>query len=517
MKKIVSGKILRENMLEAINLLCDTVKQTLGPRGNNVIIDHSNFSPFITNDGVTIAENIESDDPVIGSIIEIAKEASIKTNENVGDGTTTTLILLQSIINLAEKHINNGVNPISLKNDLNKELENILKQLKMLKLKTSSQIRKNIAIISAKDNDIGNLVSDIAEKVNDKSAITIKEDSGKDIRVKYIKGYSCEITHPSEYYFGESKNLELTDAYILIINNIVDDIDKISSCLNESIINNKGLIILAKDFDDYLVNYIMSLNLEKKATCIMAKISEYGLRERLIQKDIELISNATIVENNEHISVDNLGTVKNIYIDKENIRINFEINDIIKNYISNIELNSQELNNNIEREFYNKRKAMFTKGIAEITIGAPTKIESHEKRMHLEDAICSAFAAKNGFVLGGGVSLLNIASKIEETNEAKLVWKETLMKPFEQIMINSGLDEKKISEYIKDNNYTKVYNVYSNSYEDEKNTNVVDAYDVITNSLINACSTATMLLTTNSIVINEVQNNLNKTGEFTEL
>ena len=273
MKKIVSGKILRENMLEAINLLCDTVKQTLGPRGNNVIIDHSNFSPFITNDGVTIAENIESDDPVIGSIIEIAKEASIKTNENVGDGTTTTLILLQSIINLAEKHINNGVNPISLKNDLNKELENILKQLKMLKLKTSSQIRKNIAIISAKDNDIGNLVSDIAEKVNDKSAITIKEDSGKDIRVKYIKGYSCEITHPSEYYFGESKNLELTDAYILIINNIVDDIDKISSCLNESIINNKGLIILAKDFDDYLVNYIMSLNLEKKATCIMAKIS----------------------------------------------------------------------------------------------------------------------------------------------------------------------------------------------------------------------------------------------------
>lgn len=187
MKKIVSGKILRENMLEAINLLCDTVKQTLGPRGNNVIIDHSNFSPFITNDGVTIAENIESDDPVIGSIIEIAKEASIKTNENVGDGTTTTLILLQSIINLAEKHINNGVNPISLKNDLNKELENILKQLKMLKLKTSSQIRKNIAIISAKDNDIGNLVSDIAEKVNDKSAITIKEDSGKDIRVKYIK------------------------------------------------------------------------------------------------------------------------------------------------------------------------------------------------------------------------------------------------------------------------------------------------------------------------------------------
>lgn len=516
MKKIVSGKILRENMLEAINLLCDTVKQTLGPKGNNVIIDHSSFSPFITNDGVTIAKNIESDDPVLGSIIEIAKEASIKTNDNVGDGTTTTLVLVQSLITLAIKEINNGTNPIILKRDLFKELENILKVLNNLKLKGSNRTQEDIAMISANDHNIGKVVNEVVKKIDDKSAIVIKEDSCNNIRVQYKKGYSCEISHPSEYYFQEKSNMNFNDAQILIINDIVNSTDDISSCLNEAIIHNKSLIIIAKDFDSYLVNEIMSLNLERKVNCIMVKISEYGFRERLVQKDLEIITKATIAENSQHITGENIGIAKNIYIDKHSLRIDFKVDETIKNYVKNIDSMAIDCND-FELEFLNKRKAMFKEGIVEITIGAPTKIECHEKRMRLEDAICSTFASKNGFLLGGGVTLLNIANVIDTSSVAGIIWKETLTKPFEQIMINSGLDAKEIEKTIKENNYTKVYNVYTDSFEDKTKTKVVDAYDVIVNSLTNACSTAIMLLTTNSLIINEAKNNLNKVNEYTEL
>lgn len=516
MKKIISGKELRDKINEAINLLCNPVKETLGPKGNNVIIDHSNFMPFITNDGVTIAQNIENDDPILGSIIEIAKEASIKTNDNVGDGTTTTLVLMQSLINLGQKYIDDGVNSLVLKKKLNLELNDVLRKLEEMKIAPTKEMLKNIATISANDEGIGSLVSEVVENIDNKSAIIIKENFNNDICVKYIKGYTCPISHPSEYYFQTSKSFTFNDAYILIVNDILSEVENISSILNEVIINKKSLVIIAKDFDQYFVNEIMSLNFEKKINCFMILISECGLKERIIQKDIEIIANCTIAENSNHITGDNVGVIKSFYIDRETIRIDFMSNKKIDNYILKID---EELKNKdeFELDFYQKRKAMFTKGIAEITIGAPTKTESHEKRMRLDDALFSAYASKNGILIGGGISLLRIANELKENDYESIIWKETLMQPFRQIIQNAGLSVEEIEETIKKSNYSKIYNVYSDCYENISETHIVDAYEVVANSLINACSIAVMLLTTNSLVINEYQNNINKSGEYTEV
>lgn len=516
MKKIVSGEYLRDKINEGINLLCNTVKETLGPKGNNVIIDHSNFMPFITNDGVTIAQNIESDDPVLGSIIEIAKEASIKTNDNVGDGTTTTLVLMQALVNLGQKYLDDGINSLVLKKKLNSKLNDILKILETMKITTTKEMLKNIATVSASDESIGTLVSEVVENIDNKSGIIIKEDFSNAIRVKYIKGYTCSISHPSEYYFQSSKSFTFNDAYILIINDILSEVENISSILNEVIINNKSLVIIAKDFDQDFVNEIVSLNFEKRINCFMIRICECGLKERIIQKDIEVITNCTIVENSNHITGDNVGLIKGFYIDKETIRIDFTSNKEIDNYVLKID---EELNDKdeFELDFFQKRKAMFTKGIAEIVIGAPTKTESHEKRMRLEDALFSAYASKNGILLGGGISLLRIANELKDSDYESLIWKETLMQPFRQIMQNAGLSVEEIECNIKKSNYSKIYNVYSDCYENINDTHVVDAYEVVANSLINACSIAVMLLTTNSLVINEYQNNINKSVEYTEI
>ena len=517
MKKVVKGKILRDKMEEAIELLCGTVKMTIGPRGSNVIIDHSSFQPFITNDGVTIAKNIESDDEVVGAIIEIAKEASIKTDENVGDGTTTTLVLLESLINLSQKYIDKGVNPLVLKKALLTKLDEIIKKLEENKIDATLENLINIANVSANDREIGALVGDIVQNIDEKQAITIKERSETILEAKYIKGYSCPIVHPSEYYFQDKKNISSDEAYILIINDFVSDVESISDILNDAMIKKKTLLIVAKDFDDYFVNEIISLNFEGKIKCFMVKISEYGVHERIIEKDLEVITGAHIVERNADITGADVGIIKHLYLDKETLKMNYRDEIKLSDYIGNIDEEIKTCDDEFDREFYQRRKAMFTKGMVEINIGAPTKTECHERRMRLDDAICSAYAAKKGILPGGGIALLKVAESIDADSEASSIWKETLKKPFEQIMINAFLNGDEIKEKIKKENYKIIYNVCTEQYESVEDTNIVDAFLVVRNSLINACSIANMLLSTTSLVINEYQNNMNKVNDYTEI
>ena len=517
MKKVVRGEYLKDKMEEAIDLLCGTVKQTLGPMGNNVIIDHSSFQPFITNDGVTIAKNIESDDEVVGAIIEIAKEASIKTDENVGDGTTTTLVLLESLINLSRKYIDKGINPLVLKKSLLAKLDEIIEKLEELKIEATLDNLKNIANVSANDHDIGALVCDIVQNIDEKHAITIKERSETILEAKYIKGYSCPIVHPSEYYFQDKKNISSDEAYILIINDFVSDIECISDILNEAMVNEKTLVIVAKDFDDYFVNEIISLNFEGKIRCFMVKISEYGVHARIIEKDLEIITGAHIVEKSTNITGADIGKIKHLYLDKEVLKLSYWEDIKLSDYIGNIEEEIKNIEDEFDREFYQRRKAMFTKGMVEINIGAPTKTECHERRMRLDDAICSTYAAKKGILPGGGIALLKVAESIDDESEASLIWKATLKKPFEQIMLNAFLDAEEIKEKIKSEDYQKIYNVCTDGYENVNETNIVDAFLVVRNSLINACSIANMLLSTTSLVINEYQNNINKVNDYTEI
>lgn len=514
MKKIVRGKDLQEKILESINIICGTVKETLGPKGNNVLIDHSNYSPFITNDGVTIANNIESEDETIGAILEIIKEASIKTNETVGDGTTTTLCLLESLYTQSIQYIEKGFSPILLKKELDKTLEIILNELQKIKKKANIKDLKNIACISAGDEEIGNLAYQVINKVKQKEAVTIKEISQNKNSITYYKGYTCETTLASPYFLRDTNTLCFKDSYILLINQVFTDLENVSFILNDIIKNNKNLIIIANNFDENIVEELVSLTLTTKANICLLKIEEYGTHVYEIMKDLEQITNAKIIEYETNTNSKDIGLVEKIEITKENIRINFKSTQKIKYHLAKLKKEAKKITNELEKNFYEKRIAMFNKGTAQINLSAPTKTEVLEKRMRLEDALCALSVSHEGILPGCGISLLQISKNLDSTNEVNKIWKKTLRIPFEQIMINAGLNFNDIQNLIEKENYKSIFNISTGTLEDYSHTKVIDPYLVVKHSLINATSIASMLITTTSLIINEYQNNNNKENEY---
>lgn len=514
MRKVISGKELEEKMTEAINLLCNTVKKTLGPKGNNIIIDHSSFTPFITNDGVTIAQNIESDDEAINTILQIAKEAAIKTNEIVGDGTTTTLVLLQSIYNSSMEYIRNGENPIILKKELDIILKQIIEKLSNYKIKPTKEMLNKIAQISANDEEIGNLVSKVYNYVENKSSILIKEVDQNSLKYTHLKGYILDTCVASPYFFKNNSEMSFKNAYVLVFNNDLNDINEIGNIINFMMEKNKSFVIFANDFSQSFINDTLSLYLNEQINTCLLKISEYGIKKNDIEKDLEVITNGKVIQNSSNLTIENLGIVKNIYINKDSSRIDFSFNKNIKNYITNIKKEEKRNQDTYEKEFYLKRLSMFTKGIVQLEIGAPTKIELREKRMRLDDAICAIFSAKDGVLPGSSIPLLKIADEINKDSIASKILAQALIKPFEQIMENAGENKDEIKIAIKEKKFELVYNIHSQEYEEFNNTNVLDSFLVTTYSLINACSIASMLITTTSLIINERENNLDKISEY---
>lgn len=514
MKKIITGTELQEKILESISLLCDTVKLTLGPKGNNVIIDHSCFSPFITNDGVTIAKNIESEEECVATILEILKEASIKTNDEVGDGTTTTLVLLKSLYEQSLEHVKKGTSPIVLKKELDYVLAVILQKLQKLKQRANSEELKKIAMIAANDEELGLFAYQVFQKVKKKEAITIHEVDKNITSVSYLKGYACDTSLASPYFLKDTNELIIPEAYLLLMDIALTNLEQIYDLVNEVLKEKKDLIIIANHFDDLLVEEVISLHLLEDVHIYLLKIEEYGSHIHSILKDLEYITGANIIENENQGISGKIGIVRNIKITKEKIKLDFKPSKEIKNYVAELKKNQAQLSSDIEKSFFEKRIAMFSNGMAEIHLGAPTKTECIEKRMRLEDALCALSVSNQGFVLGEGISLLKIANELSLDCVASAIWKESLKKPFEQILKNAGLDFKNIQAQIEKKNFKAVYNISNNTLEDDIHTKVIDPFLVVINTLTNATSIAGMLLTTSCLIINEYQNNLNKETEY---
>lgn len=514
MKRIVSGEFLQEKMLEAVNLLCDTVKTTIGPRGSNIIIDHSTFNPFITNDGVTIAENIESEDPVINTILELAKESSIKTNEIVGDGTTTTLVLLQSIFNNGIKLVKEGVSPIILKNELNNALKEIIAFINKESKIPSQEDIKSIATISSNDTLVGKIVSETYLKILNKDAISIKEWDKDYIKVNYLKGYSMDSNLASLYFLNGLKEKEINNPFVLIINDELNDIEDIANVLNEIIKNNGKLIVIANDYNEIVIQNILTINMESEVDIILLKAPQYGMKRQEILEDLACICNAKLINNIKNNSLDNLGKVNKIIISNEKVVFNFKFNERIK--LRMLKLNENYNRVDSESDFIKKRLTMFENGCAEILVGAQTITERRELKMRFDDALWAVSVASNGVVLGSGLVFCKISCKLNEYDNGYKIMKDALLRPFEQIFKNAGLDYKSILKKISDNNYKIIYNISTNEYEKMDNTKVLDPKDVVINSVSNATSIAGMLLSTTSLVINEYKNNLNKINDYNE-
>ncbi len=506
MKKVVNGLELRTKMNEAIDLLCDTVKTTLGPKGSNVIIDHSSFSPFITNDGVTIASNIESDDEVVNTILELAKEASIKTNSNVGDGTTSTLVLLQKIYKEGVKLIEEGVNPILLKKELAKKLEEIIKTVNDKSHTPTDLELKKIAYTSSNSKEIAENIYQAFLEVRNASSIKIIEGKDKTI-IKRKNGYIIDSVLASFYFFRDQEEINLDKANILLINDGLNDLEEISELINEVIIRKEKLVILSDFYSDIFINQALSLFMEENVGIYLLKWSEFGKRKIDIMNDLSLITNSKVCDNN--IIYNNVGKCKNVKITKEEVTFSYDKNSKIERKIAEIKDRLAEENDDFEREFLKKRLAMFQQGLIEIEVGALTKTERKEKKMRYDDAIGAINSALNGVVLGGGVILYEISESLNDEDYASKIFKECLKEPLKQILYNAGVLEEEIITEIRKNNFRKIYNVKTNKFEDENTTDILDATEVVINILRNALSIASMLLTTSSLIINEYKQEIN--------
>ena len=508
MKKVITGKELYDCEEKAIALLCGTVKKTLGPRGSNAIIDHSLMNPFITNDGVTIARNIESEDERINTILTLAKEASIKTDETVGDGTTTTLVLLESLFKSGLAKIKDGLNPHLLKNELDEALENIIEEIKKESKIPTEENYYNIASIAASNKNIGKLITRMYLKVG--SAIKIEESKTSETYTKIINGYSFEPLLASPYFFNNTNEIIYKNSLILIMLKEVNEIGEISEIINYTIEKRIPLVILATDYTEEVINEVLSLNLSKITNVTLLKLPEYGLHQMEVLKDLEIISNAKIAKSSDELSLNNLGKCEEIKITKELATINNNLQSkVIKRYIINLKEKISTIDDDFELEFQSNRLSKLTNGIGIIYVGATTTTEAREKKMRFDDAFCALNCAANGIIPGSGLILLKIKENLETKNNGSIILKEALDKPFMQILENVGINPSNIYNKIKASDFNIIYNVFENKFETISKTKVIDPTTVVITSLKNAVSIAGMLLTTTSLIINEQQESIN--------
>ena len=493
MKKVISNKELKKVMIDAVNLICDAVGSTLGPSGNNIIIDNT-LSPYITNDGATIARNISSSDKEINTILEIIKEASLKTNEEVGDGTTTTLVLLQSIFNEGLKEIEKGKDPIILKKELNKLLDIIIGEINKKKKEPTKEDLLKIAYTSSNDIDIATLVTEVYLKMDNSYSIRLDE-SKKETYYEIKKGYVIEDVEVSNLYLEDSKIIQLTNVSLLLLNGYLSSLELISDILNESLTRNKKLVILVDDYSNEVKNEIMSYYLNMNKDIFIFKIPGYGFIKNNIEKDISILTNSKIRNiDYEQVSYNDLGFANNLEINKNSLTL--VINKNVHNYVNKLK-KELENSNEYDKELLENRISKLEKGIAAIYVGGNTKTEIKEKIMRFEDTLCALDVAKYGIVPGEGLLFLEISESINNK-----ILSKSLEAPLIKILNNSGYEHESIKNEIIKSNYKRIFNLEKGMLESIEN-NIVDPALVLIEAIKNAVSIATLLLTTNYLVINE--------------
>lgn len=493
MKEIICNNELREIMIKAVNLICDAVGSTLGPSGNNVIIDNT-LSPYITNDGATIARSISSSDKRINAILEIVKEASLKTDKEVGDGTTTTLVLLQSIFSEGLKEIEKGKNAIVLKRELNDLLDIIIEKINKKKKNPTKEDLLKIAYTSSNDMDIANLATTLYLKMGNKYSIRLDE-SKNETYYEIKKGYVIEEVDVPNLYLENKETIELNNVSLLLLDGYLSNLELISDILNESLTRDKNLIILADDYSDEVKNELMSYHLSMNKNIFIFKMPGYGSHKNDLENDLLNLTDAKKINiEYEQARYENLGNIEKIEIKKDNITL--LINKNVHNYVNKLK-NKLETSNEYEKELLENRISKLEKGIATIYVGGNTKTEIKEKIMRFEDVLCSLEVAKYGIVKGEGLVFLEISKNINNK-----ILSKSLETPFIKILNNSGYEYKDIKDNIIKSKYKKIFNLEKGMLESTEN-NIIDPALVLIESIKNAISIATLLLTTNYLVINE--------------
>ncbi len=518
-KQILFGEDARHALESGINQLADTVKITLGPKGRNVVLDKKFGSPIITNDGVTIAREIELDDPFENMGAQLVKEVATKTNDIAGDGTTTATLLAQAFVREGIKNVTAGANPMIVRKGIQKAVDVAVKELlsNAKKVNGKADIAR-VAAVSAANDEIGELIAEAMEKVTADGVITVEESKTAETYSDIVEGMQFDRGYISPYMVTDTDKMEavLDDAYILITDKKISNIQEILPILEQIVQMGKKLMIIAEDVEGEALTTLILNKLRGTFVCVPVKAPGFGDRRKAMLQDIATLTGGQVISEDlgldlKDTQVFQLGRAKQVKIQKENTIIVDGMGDKgeIKARVNQIKAELENTTSEFDKEKLQERLAKLAGGVAVIKVGAATETEMKEMKYRIEDALAATKAAvEEGIVAGGGTSYINVLPKVaelldetegDEKTGVQIVLK-ALEEPVRQIAKNAGLEGSVIVDKVKDQKKGIGYNALTEEYVDMIKAGIVDPVKVTRSALQNASSVAAMVLTTESLV-----------------
>ena len=519
-KQLKYGEDARRALEAGINTLANTVKITLGPKGRNVVLDKKFGAPLITNDGVTIAKEIELEDPFENMGAQLVREVSVKTNDVAGDGTTTATLLAQALIHEGMKNVAAGANPMVVKKGIQQATDAAVQSLSAISksIETKQEIAQ-VASISSGDEVIGNLIADAMEKVGKDGVITVEESKTMKTELTVVEGMQFDRGYASSYMCTDMEKMEavLDNPYILITDKKISNIQEIIGLLENVVKSGKKLLIIAEDVEGEALATLVLNKLRGTFTCVAVKAPGFGDRRKAMLQDIAVLTGGQVITEElgldlKEATIDMLGTARQVKIDKENTVIveGGGDPDEIKARIASIRSQIEVTTSDYDREKLQERLAKLSGGVAVINVGAATEVEMKERKLRIEDALAATRAAvEEGIVPGGGTALINASKAVaklvpEVSGDAKTgvnIVLRALEEPVRQIAANAGVEGSIIVEKIKSKKSVSFgYDASKDEFCDMIERGIIDPTKVTRSALQNAASVAAMVLTTESIV-----------------
>ena len=519
-KDIMFGEDVRKKLEAGVDKLANTVKVTLGPKGRNVILDKKFGAPLITNDGVTIAREIDLEDPYENMGAQLVKEVATRTNDVAGDGTTTATLLAQAIIREGIKNVAAGANPMILKNGIGKAVETAVDVIKSESvLIVNKKDIADVASISAADRNIGDLISEAMERVGKDGVITVEESKTFGTQLEVVEGMEFDRGFVSHYMVTDAEKMEafLENPYILITDKKINNFQDIIPLLEQLIQASGKLLIIAEDIEgDALTNLILN-RLRGTFECIAVKAPGFGDRRKQMLQDIAILTGGSLISDElgfelKTTTLDMLGRAKSVKINKENTTIIDGMGDPaqISERVRQLKVQIEETTSDFDREKLQERLAKIAGGVAVIQVGAATEVEMKEKKLRIEDALNATRAAvEEGIVPGGGTALIGAIAKVLELAESlegdektgALIIARALEEPVRQIAINAGLEGSVVVEKVKNAAAGIGFDALKGIYVNMIESGIVDPTKVTRSALQNAASISAMFLTTEAAVV----------------
>lgn len=516
-KQIIFDVDARRKLERGVNIVAEAVKTTLGPKGRNVVLDKKFGSPTITKDGVTVAKEIELEDPYENMGAQLCKEVASKTNEIAGDGTTTATVLAQAIVNEGLKNVTAGANPIFLKRGIDKAVEKAVEAMKKysIPVETKESIA-HVASIAGNDKEIGKLIAEAMDKVGKDGVITVEESKGIETTVEVVEGMEFDRGYISPYFVTnpEAMEVELEEPYILIHEKKISAIGDFLPLLEKVVRTGRPLLVIAEDVEGEALATLVVNKLRGVLTCAAVKAPAFGDRRKAMLEDIAILTGGTFISEDvgiklENVDISMLGRAKKVKIGKEKTTIveGYGSSDAIKARVNQIKAQIEETTSDYDREKLQERLAKLAGGVAVIKVGAATETELKEKKHRIEDALSATRAAvEEGIIPGGGTTLVNIIPALDEIQAegdelvGVRIVRRALEEPLRQIAENAGLEGSVVIEKVKNSEPGIGFDAMNEEYVDMVKAGIVDPLKVTRSALQNAASIASMLLTTEALI-----------------